>query len=70
MFFEAIGAEPLELWFEDLAEDLNVALRHILAWLGLLATGRLALENLRHQPQATRLNAEWEERYRAVHPEA
>jgi LPS sulfotransferase NodH len=68
-FFEEIGVDPLELWFEDLAEDLEAALRQILAWLGVPPADRLMLETLRHQPQATELNAEWEERYRALRPE-
>jgi LPS sulfotransferase NodH len=69
-FFEAMGADPLELWFEDLAEDLGAALSQILAWLGVPEDGRLPLEKLRHQPQATALNVEWEERYRALRPES
>lgn len=69
-FFQSIGVEPLGLWFEDLAADLHADVRRVLSWLGLPATDQLALERLRHQPQATELNAEWEERYRALRPEA
>lgn len=69
-FFQAIGVEPLGLWFEDLTADLHAGLTCILSRLGLPAADRLALERLRHQPQATELNVEWEERYRALRPEA
>jgi len=40
-FFESIGADPLELWFEDLAEHLEAQLGRILAWLGVPEGGRL-----------------------------
>ncbi len=65
-FFEAIEADPLELWFEDLARNWDAAAREILAWLGVPAASRFVLGSLRHQPQGTELNAEWEERYRAI----
>lgn len=67
-FFETIGADPLELWFEDLADDLEAALERVLGWLGISTGGQLALEGLRHQPQATELNHEWEERYLTLRP--
>jgi LPS sulfotransferase NodH len=69
-FFENIAADPLELWFEDLADDLEAVLRQVLEWLGVQTGGRLLPDRLRHQPQATELNSEWEERYRALRPKA
>jgi LPS sulfotransferase NodH len=69
-FFNALGVEPLGSWFEDVTEGLDAALTRILSWLDLPVAGRTALERLRHQPQATELNTEWEERYRAQRPDA
>jgi len=41
-------------------------LSHLLAWLELPSHGKPVLEALRHQPQATALDAESEERFRAL----
>jgi LPS sulfotransferase NodH len=67
-FFAESGIQPLRLWYEDLVRDLEAALAGILAWLGVSAPARIDLRDLRHQPQATALNAEWERRFRALRP--
>jgi len=69
-FFAESGIEPLRLWYEYLVPNLELALAGILAWLGVPAPGRIELGGLRHQPQATTLNVEWEGRFRALRPYA
>jgi LPS sulfotransferase NodH len=69
-FFVESGIEPLRLWYEDLVPNLQSAVVGILAWLGIAAPERIDLGGLRHQPQATALNAEWERRFRELRPYA
>lgn len=61
-WFAAVGIEPYELRYEDLAADLTVAVTGVLDFLGLrLPAGRtLAARQLR---QTDALNAEWIARY-------
>lgn len=68
-FFARSRIEPLPIYFEDLAEDLAATVSHVLTWLGIPSHGSPALEALRHQPQATALRSEWEERFRALRPD-
>jgi LPS sulfotransferase NodH len=69
-FFEEVGAQPLCLWYEEVASNLESALNSILMWLGVPCPSRLPLSGLQHQLQATSLNAEWEARFRAARPDA
>jgi LPS sulfotransferase NodH len=69
-FFARAGVQPLRLWYEDLVADLESSLLGVIRWLGAVAPERLDLGALRHQPQATALNAEWEARFRALRPGA
>ena len=68
-FFQHHRLEPLRLYYEDLVADLEGSVRDVLAWLGVPAPQSFDLSNLSFQPQGTRLNQEWAERYRKLRPE-
>ena len=68
-FFQQHQLEPLRLYYEDIAADLDGSVRGVLAWLGIPAPQSFDLSNLSFQPQGTRLNEEWAERYRNLRPE-
>ena len=68
-FFQHHQLEPLRLYYEDIAADLEGSTREVLAWLGIPAPKSFDLSNLSFQPQSTHLNEEWAERFRSLRPE-
>jgi len=68
-FFQLHQLEPLHLYYEDIAADLEGSIRKVLAWLGIQAPKSLNLSNLTFRPQSTRLNEEWAKRFRSLRPE-
>jgi LPS sulfotransferase NodH len=69
-FFHESTSPPLRLWYEDVVSNLETALAGILEWIGVHQPAEADLGRLRHQPQATDLNAEWEARFRDARPGA
>jgi trehalose 2-sulfotransferase len=66
LFFESSASEPLQLFYEELDEDLEGTVRRALEWICVPAPAEIDLSNLRHQRQAGSLNAEWVQRYLAL----
>jgi len=68
-FFQRHQLEPFRIYYEDSVADLEGSVREVHAWLGIPAPQSFDLSNLSFQPQGTRLNDEWAERYRSLRPE-
>ncbi len=68
-FFQRYQVDPLHLYYEDLVADLEGSILCVLGWLGIPVPQSFDLSNLSFQPQSTRLNEEWAERFRSLRPE-
>jgi LPS sulfotransferase NodH len=64
-YFERNAIDPLVLTYEELAEAPEVAVRRVIAHLGLPPPERVPSETWRHQRQADALTDAWVARYRS-----
>jgi trehalose 2-sulfotransferase len=64
-WFSAMGVEPLEVVYEDLARDPTAAARRVLDHLGIVLPLETALVPA-HRQLADALNEEWARRYQAT----
>ncbi|MBK9710390.1 MAG: sulfotransferase family 2 domain-containing protein [Kouleothrix sp.] len=63
LFFDACGAQPLDITYEDLVRDQAATARQVLDYLQVPAPGDLAIGQPRYKKQADGLSEQWVQRY-------
>lgn len=68
-YFEQCGVTPLEVYYEDFAEDQTACVRQILEYLKIPYPSNIVVQRSRLRKQADALSESWAKRYRHIRRE-